>query len=330
MTRRTDRTGFTLIELLVVVAVIAILIGVLLPALGKARESARAIQDKNNMRQITVALTTYTADFKSEFPMNIESPRVKKQWCDVSVLEGYLPQFDDSNLAPSAGRDNTLGGGAMTCPSHIDAARSYSMNFWASSAGSFLSTSSSFTEVKGVYFRPGQNPGDPDEAKRGRGFNAAAGRSSQLMLLAESFAYWPSNNDEASSEDDYTRWFPDSVVGQKETPARRFGGGDQLGTDSAGITNTGATTQVFGNSGQGLPPESGGVERGDLKWVINFARHPRQKSNHLFAGGVSHITFLDGHVEGFAQKDLVDALGTNTYRVLWSEIDRKADQNEGN
>ena len=155
MKQRSRDRGFTLIELLVVVAVIAILIGVLLPALGKARQSAQSVQCLNNMRQLTVALMTYAADNRQLFPPNVEESRMKIQWCDEPVLGEYLPQFDDSNLAPDANRDNTLGGGIMACPNHPDGARSYSMNFWASSAGSWMSTSNSFTEVKGIFFPTG-------------------------------------------------------------------------------------------------------------------------------------------------------------------------------
>ena len=62
MRSRNSRGGFTLIELLVVVAIIAILIGILLPALGKARESARITQCAANLRTVGQGATTYTTE----------------------------------------------------------------------------------------------------------------------------------------------------------------------------------------------------------------------------------------------------------------------------
>ncbi|MEM9167340.1 MAG: prepilin-type N-terminal cleavage/methylation domain-containing protein [Planctomycetota bacterium] len=61
--------GFTLIELLVVIAIIALLIGILLPALGRARIAAQSAADLSNVRQTGLAMTLYANDFRDWYPV---------------------------------------------------------------------------------------------------------------------------------------------------------------------------------------------------------------------------------------------------------------------
>ncbi len=66
--RRGEVKGFTLVELLVVISIIALLIGLLLPALSQAREAARRGQCLSNQKQIGYGLHYYSNDFNSYVP----------------------------------------------------------------------------------------------------------------------------------------------------------------------------------------------------------------------------------------------------------------------
>lgn len=169
---RAAQAGFTLVELLVVIAIIAVLAGLLLPALAAAKVKGHCIACLSNERQISLACLLYTGDASERLPYNLGAAEIKRRVARGQFLNWTSPvlnwELDSDNTNTVLLTQGGIGSyvsrsaGVYRCPSDsvvsdVQAAagwthrvRSLSMNMMIGDAGVF---SRSGANVNNPYYR---------------------------------------------------------------------------------------------------------------------------------------------------------------------------------
>ncbi len=261
--------GFTLIELLVVIAIIALLVSILLPALGSAREASRNTVCKLNMRQLSLAMNLYAEENKEvTCPANTWA-RVPEDWdyshqtynfnFRAATAKGVLFQYiDDSEGVLECPTSKRRGSGARVTEFE-DAGRDSDYSYVGWMQGISLANDT-FAAVQTDY-EAGSTKFLPTSSSRDE--IATLERLSSVPMFAEESSTVSMDNDND------LRWFvDDQITGRHDrrgnlalldttVQSMEFGGGTardadtRLGSDGAGYFRTGSLYFLGRRAGAG-------------------------------------------------------------------------------
>ena len=175
--RERRETGFTLIELLVVIAMIAILAGLLLPALSGAKIEARAITCLNNEKQLALASQLYADEASDRFPYNLGAAEIRQtvaqnsflNWSST-VMDWEVQNPDNANTSDNTnstlltkggiGNYTSRSAGVYRCPSDNVLSDLQSQAGWEKRVRSI--SMNAMVGDAGVFSSAGANTNNPD------------------------------------------------------------------------------------------------------------------------------------------------------------------------
>ena len=199
------RGGFTLVELLVVIGIIALLIGILLPTLGRARDAAKTIACLSNQRQIGQGMIFYINDWDGALPAHevLNQPRgtAGRFWAWKLSEPGYVPLGETADPA-TVNVDSVY-----MCP---DGEPQRNPN-------PFTFPKTQIDRQGAMYFEfevPGPNYDADPNSLRHVAINYATNGS-----WADNVAYWSAA---AGSNEGYGDWFPINYVNVDKSPNAAF------------------------------------------------------------------------------------------------------------
>jgi len=222
------RIGFTLIELLVVIAIIGILAAMLLPALNKARATAKKASCLNNVKQITLACIMYANDNDEQLPIGItyqsESPMYVKN-ADGSQVTNFFQDVIAPQIANIVGNIQQV----FKCPS----ARIVPAALGGPAHVSDLLTAPYATDFRYNCYESCHDPGPFNTPAAGhapgRRLSNVANPSAAVLTADVVFPYWPASlfphdGVNCGYVDGHPEWIPTQVYFSQVT----VGGADNM------------------------------------------------------------------------------------------------------